>query len=151
MPILLSFVRTAILASALVISLTPCSALSFVIGPYVVFFEPGSARLGKEDRDVLDQYISAWSYYRIGGAELSGHTDRTGPARLNRRLSCARALAVRDYLIARGFPANRIGLGAFADTRPLVETAFGVAEAQNRRTEIISTGDEDFPASARRC
>jgi hypothetical protein len=50
-----ALVRSVILASALVVSFTPSNALSFVLGPYVVFFAPGSARLDDEDKALLDR------------------------------------------------------------------------------------------------
>src|SRR5687768_7748431 len=124
----LALAQSAIIASALVVSLTPCNALSFALGPYVVFFEPGSARLDDEDKKTLDVVVSGWSEYRFAVANVNGHADRTGPPGRHPRLSCARAIAVRNYLIARGLPENRIKVLGWGVERPLVETAEGLAE-----------------------
>ena len=39
-------------------------------------------------------------------------------------------------LVARGISRNEIGITAFGESRPLVPTADGVREPQNRRVEI---------------
>jgi len=48
-----------------------------------------------------------------------------------------RARAVGAELVKDGVPQNIIMIQAFGDTRPLVPTARGVREPQNRRVEII--------------
>jgi outer membrane protein OmpA-like peptidoglycan-associated protein len=51
-------------------------------------------------------------------------------------LSQRRADSVRSYLAGRGIPDGSIATEAFGESRPLVETADGVREPQNRRVEI---------------
>ena len=67
---------------------------------------------------------------------LAGHTDRSGSAPANLRLSQRRAQAVRRYLISRGIPPEKITIEAHGETRPLVGTADGVRERRNSRVEI---------------
>jgi outer membrane protein OmpA-like peptidoglycan-associated protein len=47
-----------------------------------------------------------------------------------------RADAVRAYLEGHGIPGGVITTQSFGESRPLVETADGVREPQNRRVEI---------------
>jgi len=68
--------------------------------------------------------------------QLRAYTDSVGSDEDNRRLSCARAQAVRDLLISRGVPPNRFVIQAFGETRHAVDTPDEVAERGNRRVEI---------------
>ncbi|MCU0888881.1 MAG: OmpA family protein, partial [Rubritepida sp.] len=63
--------------------------------------------------------------------------DRTGSAAYNQRLSVRRAEAVAAELVRRGINRTEITVQGFGFDRPLVPTAMGVREPQNRRVEII--------------
>ena len=69
--------------------------------------------------------------------ELAGHADRSGPAASNLRSGRARAEAVRAYLVAKGVPEARMSIVTHGEARPLIATADGVREPQNRRVEIL--------------
>jgi outer membrane protein OmpA-like peptidoglycan-associated protein len=69
--------------------------------------------------------------------EVDGHADRSGSPTYNQGLSMRRAQAVAGELVRLGVPRTAIDIKAFGDTRPLVPTAAGVREPQNRRVEII--------------
>lgn len=64
---------------------------------------------------------------------LAGHTDGVGPRANNLQLSCARAIAVRNFLIGQGVAAERLGAYGFGPDRPLENK---VPSAINRRVEI---------------
>ena len=68
---------------------------------------------------------------------LTGHADRSGPHRYNKRLSMRRAVAVRRALQRLGIARNDIAVFAKGETELLVRTADGIREPQNRRVEII--------------
>jgi OmpA-OmpF porin, OOP family len=51
-------------------------------------------------------------------------------------LSQRRAEAVASELVARGIGRTEIGVTGFGESRPLVQTADGAREPQNRRVEI---------------
>ena len=75
--------------------------------------------------------------------EINGYTDNSaahpgsrGQA-YNMALSIRRAQAVRSELIRDGVPANIIEIHGYGESNPLVPTAKGVREPQNRRVEII--------------
>ena len=70
--------------------------------------------------------------------ELSGHADRSGPAAPNMRSGRTRAEAVAAYLVARGVPGKAMTLSSQGEARPLIPTADGVREPQNRRVEIVT-------------
>ncbi len=69
--------------------------------------------------------------------ELTGHADRSGPSASNLRSGRARAEAVRAFLAARGVPEAAMTVASHGESRPLIATADGVREPQNRRVEIL--------------
>jgi outer membrane protein OmpA-like peptidoglycan-associated protein len=74
---------------------------------------------------------------RITRVEIQGHTDSSGTAEYNQKLSEARALAVRDWLTGHGVPAERLVAAGYGDTRPLIPNVTKALKAQNRRVQFI--------------
>ena len=74
-----------------------------------------------------------------GNARITatGHTDTSGPEAYNMALSLRRANAVKDALVREGVPATAITVVGKGESQPLVQTADGVREPQNRRVEIV--------------
>lgn len=66
---------------------------------------------------------------------IEGHTDSTGSASHNRRLSDARAKAVASWLVERGIPAARLRAEGFGPDRPVGENTTIAGRALNRRVE----------------
>lgn len=64
------------------------------------------------------------------------HTDATGDAAANARLSQARAEAVRAALVERGIAPERVEAAGFGGSRPVASNKTARGRAQNRRTEI---------------
>jgi outer membrane protein OmpA-like peptidoglycan-associated protein len=106
------------------------------IGPFIVFFDWDRSDITPQAAAILDNAAAA--YQQTGQAQvvLAGHADRSGSAQYNVGLSQRRADSVRSYLAGRGIPDGSIATEAFGESRPLVETADGVREPQNRRVEI---------------
>ncbi|MDO9489511.1 MAG: OmpA family protein [Sphingomonadaceae bacterium] len=100
-----------------------------------VYFEVGSAMLTNEAEAVLGQLAGDPSAGRWTRVTLAGHADRSGPARLNRRLSTARVDAVRSRLIALGVPAAIIVTAAVGERQARTGAA-----AEDRRVDIFVTG-----------
>ena len=68
---------------------------------------------------------------------VEGHTDSRGSSSYNQGLSQRRADAVRDYLVQKGYPADRIqALGKGKDS-PIADNASPEGRANNRRVEIV--------------
>ena len=110
---------------------TACTA-----GPFMVFFNPDNDALTPQARAILDNAAAAYQACGDAQAIISGHTDRKGDASYNVGLSQRMAANVRSYLAGRGVPDGVMTTQAFGESRPLVDTADGQAEAQNRRVEI---------------
>jgi len=68
--------------------------------------------------------------------KLAGHTDNTGSAALNLRLSKDRAEAVRQYLVSKGANASRIEATGYGQTQPIASNKTAAGRQQNRRVEF---------------
>jgi outer membrane protein OmpA-like peptidoglycan-associated protein len=105
---------------------------------FLVFFGLNESRLTPEAEEVVAK--AAEQYKETGAVRIvaTGHTDTTGPADFNQRLSDKRAEAVADELVRLGVPASAITTVGEGQTNLLVPTGDGVNEPQNRRVEIVS-------------
>jgi len=104
---------------------------------FLVFFDFDRADLTDRARAIIAE--AAQNAQRTGSAriEVAGHADRSGTPQYNQRLSERRAQAVAAELERRGVARSAMTIQAFGESRPLVPTADGVREPQNRRVEIV--------------
>jgi chemotaxis protein MotB len=74
---------------------------------------------------------------------VDGHTDKHqitgGPFKSNWELSAARAIAVVQYLISKGVPAERLAAAGFGEFQPIDAGQDDDALARNRRIELKLT------------
>ncbi len=104
---------------------------------YLVFFDWDRADLTDRARQIVAEAAAASTRVQATRIEVQGNADRSGTPAYNRGLSLRRARAVASELVRLGVPQSEIAVQGFGDTRPLVPTAAGVREPQNRRVEII--------------
>lgn len=103
---------------------------------YLVFFEFDRANLTPEAQSVLNQAAASAGNQRPTVINVTGHADRAGSDDYNMRLSMRRADAVAGYLESQGVPRSAMAVEAEGESQPLVPTADGVREPQNRRVMI---------------
>jgi outer membrane protein OmpA-like peptidoglycan-associated protein len=104
---------------------------------YLVFFDWNRDNLTDRARAIIAEAAQASRSVQTTRIEVSGHADRTGGAAYNQRLSERRANNVAAELVRNGVDRGIITVQGFGFTRPLVPTAQGVREPQNRRVEIV--------------
>jgi OOP family OmpA-OmpF porin len=104
---------------------------------YLVFFDWDRADLSDRARQIIAEAAEASRHVQYTRIEVNGYTDRSGTPQYNVRLSIRRANNVAAELVRDGVPRNAIDIHGFGETHPLVPTAPGVREPQNRRVEII--------------
>jgi len=104
---------------------------------YLVFFDWDRSDLTDRARQIIGEAAQNARTVSATRIEVSGHADRTGTAQYNQRLSVRRAEAVAGELVRNGINRNEITIQGFGFDRPLVPTAMGVREPQNRRVEIV--------------
>ncbi len=101
-----------------------------------VNFETGKADLTSDSEAILNAVAEALVANEEVRVQVSGHTDNTGSAAVNKRLSRARADAVRQYLVDRGVAADRLTAAGFGPSRPVASNRTAEGRAQNRRVEL---------------
>ncbi|ARU05011.1 hypothetical protein CCO03_10225 [Comamonas serinivorans] len=104
---------------------------------YTLEFETGGATLTLKSLAELDTVLTAATSRPGGEIVVIGYTDTTGTPEQNDRISQARANALRDLLVGRGFPADRIRAVGRGQRDLLVATGPGVDEPRNRRVLIV--------------
>jgi OOP family OmpA-OmpF porin len=104
---------------------------------YLVFFDWDRADLTDRARQIIAEAAQNSSRVQTTRIEVAGHADRSGSPQYNQRLSQRRADAVAAELTRLGVARSSITVQAFGESRPLVPTADGVREPQNRRVEIV--------------
>lgn len=119
-------------APAPVPAVAPVPARSFL-----VFFDWDRATLTDRARQIIGEAAAASRSAPTTRIEVAGHADRSGTPQYNQRLSQRRADAVAAELERQGVSRAAMVIQAFGETRPLVPTADGVREPQNRRVEIV--------------
>jgi outer membrane protein OmpA-like peptidoglycan-associated protein len=104
---------------------------------YLVFFDWDRADLTDRAKQIIAEAASNVAKVQVTRIEVNGYADLSGTPAYNKKLSVRRAEAVAGQLVADGVAKNDIAIKGFGDTNPLVPTARGVREPQNRRVEII--------------
>ncbi|MBC7800144.1 MAG: OmpA family protein, partial [Gemmatimonadaceae bacterium] len=104
---------------------------------YLVFFDWDRADLTDRARQIVAEAATASTRAQVTRIEVAGHADRSGSDTYNLGLSRRRAQAVSSELVRLGVPRAAITTQGFGERNPLVQTADGVREPQNRRVEIV--------------
>ena len=108
-----------------------------------VLFDPGKAKLKKENLYILDKVAKVLkkdipSSYKIS---VEGHTDnqpiRYSKWKSNWELSCHRALSVLHYLEGKGISPYRLSATGFGEYHPVADNSSEEGRALNRRVEIV--------------
>ncbi len=104
---------------------------------YLVFFDWDRADLTARARQIVSEAAQASTHVQTTRIEVNGYTDLSGTAAYNQRLSVRRAQSVQAELVRDGVNRGEISIHGYGESNPLVQTAAGVREPQNRRVEII--------------
>ena len=104
---------------------------------YTLYFVEGGDEFSDESKPILESVLSEIARLPVPDIVIVGHTDRVGTDEYNDALALRRAETVRAVLIRRGLVAENITTSGRGKRELLVQTPEGVAEAKNRRVEII--------------
>jgi outer membrane protein OmpA-like peptidoglycan-associated protein len=104
---------------------------------YLVFFDWDRADLTARARQIVAEAATASTHVQTTRIEVNGYTDLSGTVAYNERLSVRRAESVEAELVRDGVSKSEISIHGFGESNPLVPTAKGVREPQNRRVEIV--------------
>lgn len=112
----------------------------------MVFFDWDRSNLSSQAENTIAQAANSFKTTGAARVTATGHTDKSGPENYNMALSLRRANTVKDSLVRNGVPAAAIAVIGRGESQPLVQTADGVREPQNRRVEIVIGGQTATPA-----
>jgi len=100
-------------------------------------FETGSTQLTPESQRTVTVLATVLKAYPSSKIRLDGHTDATGDAAANKKLSVDRAEAVKQMLAAGGVAAERVSVEGYGSERPVASNDTDAGRAQNRRIELV--------------
>jgi len=112
-----------------------------------VLFKSGSYELFPGARERLAKISGVVLAYPGLHLEVEGHTDSIGSEEYNQSLSERRAQAVRDYLVQQGTAAGAIVARGLGMSEPVATNDTTEGRQQNRRVELILSGDAIGDAS----
>ncbi|MFZ4578797.1 MAG: OmpA family protein [Myxococcota bacterium] len=101
-----------------------------------IVFESGSAKIVEKSFATLDAASAVLIEFKTARLEVSGHTDNTGSAELNTKLSLERAEAVKAYFVGKGIAADRITTVGNGPDKPMADNKTPEGRAKNRRIEF---------------
>jgi outer membrane protein OmpA-like peptidoglycan-associated protein len=110
-------------------------SLARLVAGQQIEFTAGSAAISARSGPLLDQ-LAREVQACPGTIRIEGHTDGLGRAAFNQNLSATRAAAVRDALMARGVPAERLRSFGYGAARPIADNRTARGRARNRRIEF---------------
>jgi outer membrane protein OmpA-like peptidoglycan-associated protein len=117
------------------------TARGLIVNMSDVLFDTGKYTLKPGAREKLAKIggiILAHPGLRLA---VEGHTDSVGGDEYNQQLSEQRAAAVRGYLVSQGVTPDAITAVGFGKSRPVTDNSTAVGRQQNRRVELVVSGE----------
>jgi OOP family OmpA-OmpF porin len=103
-----------------------------------VQFDTGKATIKPASNDLLDQVAEVLTQHpEMLKVEVQGHTDNRGSAALNKKLSQARADAVKKAMVQRGVSADRLVTKGYGPDKPIDENGTEEGRQRNRRVQFV--------------
>ena len=113
---------------------TPGSSQDFTVNVGDrIFFDTDSSVIRGDAQTTLSRQAQWLGQYPSYAITLEGHADERGTREYNLALGARRAAAARDFLVARGVPANRIRTISYGKERPVAVCDNISCWSQNRR------------------
>ena len=113
-----------------------------------VLFKSGSFELLAGARERLAKVSGIVLAYPSLKLSVEGHTDSVGSDEYNQQLSEKRAESVREYLVQQGIAGDSIVATGFGKTSPVASNDTPEGRQQNRRVELVLSGDAIGEANA---
>jgi outer membrane protein OmpA-like peptidoglycan-associated protein len=100
-------------------------------------FASASTTLTPESQETVTNLTAVLKAYPSAQIALHGHTDNTGDAAANKKLSLDRATVVRDILVKNGIGAERIvAVEGYGPDQPVASNDSEEGRSKNRRTDL---------------
>ncbi|HEV2335988.1 MAG TPA: OmpA family protein [Stellaceae bacterium] len=115
----------------------PAAAIPAGARVFTVYFGWNRSLIGPSGMAVLQQVAAVYRAGGVASVRVTGHTDTSGSAGYNQRLSERRAKNVAAALAGMGIPAQAIAVAGVGENDLAVPTANGVREPHNRRVTVV--------------
>ena len=113
-----------------------------------ILFATNKSNLSAEAKSNLKKFADEMKDLSDTDITIYGHTDNTGSADVNERLSLQRANAVSAELQADGIAKSRITTEGKSFTMPVADNSTAEGRAQNRRVEVFISANQNMIAAA---
>mgnify|MGYP000038259641 CR=1 FL=1 len=107
-----------------------------------VFFKVNRADLLARSHGILNEVAQVLKNNPKIKVQVEGHTDSSGSARWNKRLSQARSESVMKYLISQGIEAERLSAHGYGESKPKDTNCTIQGRGNNRRVEFTILGND---------
>ena len=104
-----------------------------------ILFNSGRSTFKAGVTKQLNAIVAVMNKYPKANFAIGGHSDSSGAASTNLKLSGKRASSVKDYLVKKGVDASRLTSEGFGETAPIDSNKTRAGRANNRRVEIKVT------------
>ena len=106
-----------------------------------VFFDTNKSNIKDQYKPEVAKVAEKLAEFPNATARIEGHTDNTGPRKLNERLSLARANSVKSALVNEyNVDASRLSTQGFAWDQPIADNKTKEGRAMNRRVFATISG-----------
>lgn len=114
-----------------------------------VFFDINKSNIKEQYKPEVAKVAQKLQEYPNATAQIEGHTDNTGPRKLNERLSVARANSVKSMLVNEyNISSDRLTTQGYAWDRPIAPNNTKEGRAMNRRVYAVITGSRTVTVPA---
>ena len=133
--------RTQLLAQFNAVLQTRDTARGLIVNMSDVLFDTGKSSLRPLAREKLAKVAGIVSGHPGLKLDVEGHTDSVGGDDYNQQLSEQRGDSVRDYLTRQGMAATSVTARGFGKTQPVASNDTAEGRQQNRRVELVISGE----------
>jgi outer membrane protein OmpA-like peptidoglycan-associated protein len=117
------------------------TARGLIVNMSDVLFDTGKYTLRPVAREKLAKIAGIVAGHPGLKLDVEGHTDSVGGDAYNQTLSEQRGTSVRDYLMHQGMAATSVTSKGFGKTQPVASNDNAQGRQENRRVEIVISGE----------
>jgi outer membrane protein OmpA-like peptidoglycan-associated protein len=109
---------------------------------YSVLYDKNTSAISEPYKNLLNALVKEYKTKTDSKISITGHTDNEGEIDFNKELSCKRANEVKEYLMNKGVPENRLVVDCKGETQPAYDNKNELGKHMNRRVELKLLGTD---------